>query len=212
MIAAPKGSTRHTGRLLTALAAVFALVVGVGVFTSIPASAAGPIDAQGVVLAPSASCAYGDVDITYAAASVSDASVAFTSEDGAVLDAYAGAAYQSDYVGTEHVITEADDPVAPGTVVAVYVWVGAAPPSAATTAEFFVLYRCDAQGNADGGQNQVLDTCFGDYGSCPQTAQEALTPETTTTSTRSPAVPDPTLDEGPTSPIPSGLAIPRFTG
>ena len=40
------------------------------------------------------------------------------------------------------------------------------PPDAANTAEFFVFYDCTTR--------QVLLSCFGPYGTCPQTAQQAL--------------------------------------
>ena len=40
------------------------------------------------------------------------------------------------------------------------------PPDASNTAEFFVFYNCTTR--------QVLLSCFGPYGTCPQTAQQAL--------------------------------------
>jgi hypothetical protein len=208
-----RGSAARPGFLAVvgAVLGTLSLVVGTGLATSGPASAAGTIDAQAIALASSASCRYGDVDITYAAAGVTDASVSFTSADGAVLDAYADAAYQSDYVGTEHVLTEADTPAVNGTILGVYVWVGTAPPSAATTGEFFVLYRCDGSSDSGGGANEVLETCVGPYGSCPRSADEALDPSTTTTTTTTTAN-DPTIDEGPESPTPEGVVIPRFAG
>jgi hypothetical protein len=44
--------------------------------------------------------------------------------------------------------------------------VGDTPPDAVNSAEFFVFYDCTSQ--------QVLLSCFGPYGTCPQTAQQAL--------------------------------------
>jgi hypothetical protein len=51
-----------------------------------------------------------------------------------------------------------------GTLVASYAYVGETPPNAA---EFFVYYNCTTR--------QVLLACFGPYGTCPQTAQQAAT-------------------------------------
>jgi hypothetical protein len=44
--------------------------------------------------------------------------------------------------------------------------VGDTPPDAANSAEFFIFYECTSR--------QVLLSCFGPYGTCPQTAQQAL--------------------------------------
>ena len=52
------------------------------------------------------------------------------------------------------------------TLVGSYAYVGETPPSASNTAEFFVLYNCTTRA--------VLLSCFGPYGSCPQTAQAAF--------------------------------------
>ena len=205
-------SHRRAPAVLASVVALI-LVAGLVLVPSGPASAAGTVQAQGVALAPSASCRYGDVDITYTAADATDASVSFTAADGQVLAGYAGPAYQPDFSGTEHVLTEADDATPTGTVLGVYVWVGSDPPSASSTAEFFVLYRCDATGNDEGGANEVLSTCVGPYGTCPQSAEEALEPTTTTTEpTTTPTTTDPTSDVGPDSPTPDGLVIPRFAG
>jgi hypothetical protein len=219
-------SGRRRGASVAAAVVAVLVLAGTWLVTSSPASAAGTIDAQAIALAPSASCLYGDVDITYAAAGVSDASVSFTAADGAVLDGYAGAAYQSDFSGTEHVLTQADEPAADGTILGVYVWVGTAPPSAGTTGEFFVLYRCDGSGGSGGGANEVLQTCVGPYGTCPQTAYDALNPSTSTTSTSTTSTPTtsipttsvpttstaPPHDGAPDHPTRSGVVVPKFTG
>jgi hypothetical protein len=147
-----------------------------------PAAAAAPIEARGVALAGSASCSFGDVDVDYAASGVDRQHVTFTSEDGSVLDEFESGAYQADYVGVEHILTAvAAEPdttsqvvPAPGTALGVYVRIGAGQPSPETTAEFFVLYRCTADGNEAGGDNEVLQTCVGDDGTCPRSAGQAL--------------------------------------
>lgn len=192
-----------------------------GVVVPATSAAAGTIVAEGVQLATSASCAYGDVDLTYAATGVTDASLSFTAADGSVLESYAGAPFRGEYSGTENVLSDAEVPPPAGTVLGVYVWIGSAPPAAATTAEFFVLYRCDAVGNDDGGSNVVLSTCVGPYGTCPQTAQEALEPTTTTTAgpstSAAPGTSTPPLSGGPSAlpaarPAQAVVGSPRFTG
>jgi hypothetical protein len=55
-----------------------------------------------------------------------------------------------------------------GTLIASYAYVGETPPSAASTAEFLVFYKCALP------VAEVLLVCFGPYGTCPQTAQEAM--------------------------------------
>lgn len=55
-----------------------------------------------------------------------------------------------------------------GTLIASYAYVGETPPGATSTAEFLVFYRCSLP------VAEVLLTCFGPYGTCPQTAQEAM--------------------------------------
>ncbi len=51
-----------------------------------------------------------------------------------------------------------------GTVVGLYASIGSLPYSASNTIEFFVAYRCDTQ--------QIVASCFGAYGSCPQSAAQ----------------------------------------
>ena len=54
------------------------------------------------------------------------------------------------------------------TLIGSYAYVGETPPDATSTAEFFVFYKCSLAGA------EVLLTCFGPYGTCPQTAQQAM--------------------------------------
>ena len=55
-----------------------------------------------------------------------------------------------------------------GTLIASYAYVGETPPDAASTAEFLVFYKCSLP------VAEVLLVCFGPYGTCPQTAQDAM--------------------------------------
>lgn len=222
----PTHRSPHRPRTARRSIAVAVLALIAAVVPGTRAAAAGTIVAEGVALASSASCTYGDVDLTYTATGVTDASLSFTAADGSVLASYAGAPFRADFSGTENVLSDADAPPPAGTVLGVYVWIGSAPPAAATTAEFFVLYRCDTDGNDKGGSNEVLSTCLGPYGTCPQTAQEALEPTTTTTAAPTSVLPTTSTQppsSNPTSSTPTSgppaarpaqavVGNPRFTG
>jgi hypothetical protein len=56
----------------------------------------------------------------------------------------------------------------PDTLIGSYAYVGESSPDAINTAEFFVFYKCSLAGA------EVLLTCFGPYGTCPRTAQQAM--------------------------------------
>jgi hypothetical protein len=203
------GNRHHA--VSTAVATTVALVVAL-VASVVPAAASPIIDARAIDLDVSATCEHGNVDITYDANGVERQIVDFTSQAGTVLDHFETAAYDPNFDGTEYILTKAgsnragNQPVpVPGTVLGVYVTLGSNPPSA-TNGEFFLLYRCDDQRNDRGGANEVLQTCVGDYGTCPKTAVEALAPTTTTTTpTTSPPVPAAT-------PAAAVTAVPTFTG
>jgi len=51
------------------------------------------------------------------------------------------------------------------TLIGAYAYVGDDPPASSNTAEFFVLYNCSTL--------KVLFACYGAYGTCPRTAQQA---------------------------------------
>lgn len=172
-----------------------------------PALAAPNVTANGVALAASASCAYGDVEIAYDASSVDQQAVTFTSTGGAVLQDRTTKAYQASFGGTERVLAEATAPPAAGTVVAVHVVVGSAPLTGSTAAEFTVAYRCDTTGNKGGGNNVVLWSCFGDLGACPRDADEALA-----TAATPGAVPGAAAAPMPASVATPVIASPSFTG
>jgi hypothetical protein len=214
------------GRLRRALVAFVLVCVGSLAFLTVaPASASSLVEAEAIALSQTATCSFGDVEITYSANGISRQAAMFTSENGDVLDEFETAAYQPDYDGTEFILTDAaanraglpNPPPVPddGTVLGVYVTLGNTPPTAAN-AEFFLLYRCDSVRNDRGGANEVLMTCVGDYGTCPQTAQEALTTPTTggpPTSTGGPT-PEPGAPTigGPARPATATAAVPKFTG
>ena len=180
-------------------ALVAAAVVGLGswVAGAPGAGAAEQATATGVSLSPTASCAWGDVDIAYTATGAEHRTVAFTAADGTVLRQFEGKTFDPNYQGPEHVLSETKTPPPAGTVVAVRVTVGSAPPTAATSAEFFVLYRCDGRTTKEGGTNTILQTCTGDVGACPASAAAATAA----------GVPAPTGAQ-PTSLVPAGATPP----
>lgn len=163
--------TRGSSRLAAvgvAVAAVAGFVVGLpGV------AGASSVDAQGVALSVSATCAQGDVEVTYSGTDIDRQMVEFTSVSGAVLDQYDVRAYSPEYQGTEYVLSQTATPPPTGTIVAVHVVLGTSPPSAGS-GEFFIAYTCDANRNDRGGHNVVLQTCAGAYGTCPKTAAQAF--------------------------------------
>jgi hypothetical protein len=67
----------------------------------------------------------------------------------------------------------------PNTLIGSYGGAGDNPPSAANTAEFFVLYNCTTR--------QVLYRCSGNLGSCPTTAAQGLSRITSSIPSHSPA-------------------------
>ncbi len=177
-----------------------------------PAAANDRITAQGAAMSPSANCTYGDIQVTYDAADVAQQMVTFTSEDGATLDSFETNAYQQTYSGLEYILSETTTPAAAGTRLGVHVVIGTAPISETSAAEFFVLYRCDGNSNEYGGANEQLYTCYGDYGSCPATAVEAIAMMQSTTTTAAPASTSTTTGPTPATPATPVQANPAFTG
>jgi hypothetical protein len=145
--------------------ALFALLLGAPV--SRPASAAAT--AQGVALSAGASCGRGDLDLSLTTASASTESWLATNLAGATLVQSVGPTGLSNFSGTfsPFKIGPSGFLVAqpPNTLIGSYAYVGETPPNATDTAEFFVYYNCSTR--------QVLYSCYGAYGSCPQTAQAA---------------------------------------
>lgn len=156
--------------------AVAAVCFGVSVPS---ASAASTVTARGVALAPSASCRYGDIDVSYAATGAERQNVQFSSET-VILNQFEVAAFKANYDGVEHILSLANPPFpADGSVLTVYVTIGTTPPTAATTAEFVLTYRCTASGNENGGSNVVVSSCFGAFGTCSRANAPAAVPRFT---------------------------------
>ena len=127
--------------------------------------------APGVALSAGAGCSNGNLDLTLTTVGANRESWRGTNATGATLtqgEGPAGAGLQN-LSGTFFGFKLEFSPLQPaGTLIGSYAYVGETPPDATNTAEFFVFYKCSLAGA------EVLLTCFGPYGTCPQTAQEAM--------------------------------------
>ena len=154
-----------------------------GLVVGLPVLAHAAATAQGVALNANAGCTTGDLDLTLTTVGATRESGQATNLAGTTLSAFEQATpflgtFSGTFTGFVIGPVGADPPwpLQPsGTLIGSYAYVGTTPPTAATTAEFFVLYNCSTR--------QVLLSCFGPYGTCPKTAQQAQA-----------AVPIPTLD------------------
>jgi hypothetical protein len=155
-------------RTIVRLAASAALALGAIAATALPASANSVITATSVSLNSAANCSVAHLDIGMEAGTVTHEAGFVTGIDG-LLDSFIQSSSFSGFSGTfsTYGMPMPDQP--DRTIIGSYAWIGTNPPSAANTAEWFVLYLCDPAGN-----NEVLDTCYGDYGTCPQTALDGL--------------------------------------
>ena len=134
----------------------------------LPGIASASAVAQGVALNASAGCSNGNLDITLTTVGAQREGWRATDVAGSTIsqgeNPVAGLANLSGtFVGFQIVFSPAQ---AAGSQVASYAYVGSTPPSAGDTAEFFVFYVCSTR--------QILLSCYGPYGTCPQTAQQAL--------------------------------------
>lgn len=132
-----------------------------------PALAGAAATAQGVALNAGAGCSNGNLDITLTTIGANREAWRATNLAGSTLSQGEGPAGLPNFSGTFTGFQIVFSPSQPAnTQVASYAYVGETPPDAANTAEFFVFYKCASR--------EVLLSCFGPYGTCPQTAQEAL--------------------------------------
>ena len=133
----------------------------------LPRAAMASAVAQGVALNASAGCSNGNLDITLTTVGANREGWRATDLNGSTISQGnnpAGLAnFSGTFVGFQIVFSPAQSA---GSQVASYAYVGEMPPSATDTAEFFVFYNCSTR--------EVLLSCYGPYGTCPQTAQQAL--------------------------------------
>jgi hypothetical protein len=138
-----------------------------------PAFAHAAATAQGVALNVNAGCTTGDLDLTLTTIGATRESGQTTNLAGTTLSAFEQATpflgtFSGTFSGFVIGPVGADPPwplQPPGTLIGSYAYVGTTPPTAATTAEFFVFYNCSTR--------QILLSCFGPYGTCPRTALQA---------------------------------------
>jgi hypothetical protein len=126
--------------------------------------------APGVALSAGAGCSNGNLDITLTTAGAPREKWSATNAAGDSLTTGEQSAgqlqsFSGTFSGFSLVFTSLQ-PV--DTLIGSYAYVGETPPDATNTAEFFVFYKCSPAGA------EVLLTCFGPYGMCPQTAQQAM--------------------------------------
>jgi hypothetical protein len=171
---------RYSGTLLLVLALACLLPTaapaqqhhqGSELATPTPGNPADPnaATAQGVALNAGANCTNNaDLDITLTTVNATREAGITSLTTGAIMGQFEQstglANFSGTYVGYGQPITA--QPA--GTLIGSYAYVGETPPSAADTAEFFILYQCDTQA--------VLFSCFGPYGTCPQTADQVTAP------------------------------------
>jgi hypothetical protein len=125
--------------------------------------------AQGVALNAAADCSRGDLDITLTTAGANRESWQATNLAGATIVQGEGATGLSNFSGTFTGFLIGPTGFVVGqpanTLIGTYAYVGETPPDPSNTAEFFVYYNCSTRA--------VIYSCFGPYGSCPNTAQSA---------------------------------------
>jgi hypothetical protein len=143
---------------------VFAIVLAV----ASPGFAVAAVTADAVALGAGAGCSNGRLDITLTNNGATRESWRATNVAGTTLTQ--GEGPTSFPPGTSKgffpQVFLSSQP--PDTLIGSYAYVGEAPPDATNAAEFFVFYKCSLAGA------EVLLTCFGPYGTCPQTAQQAM--------------------------------------
>ena len=139
-----------------------------GLVTIVPSVAQALATAQGVALNASASCGNANLDLTLTTVGATREFWLATNLASQTLSPVPNeqATTLSDFSGTYVGYLIGVSPLQPAnTLIGSYAYVGTTPPLAATTAEFFVYFNCST--------GQVLLSCFGPYGTCPQTALQA---------------------------------------
>lgn len=132
-----------------------------------PMSTHATATAQGVALDAAAGCIVADLDIALTTSGATTESWLPTTLSGPIGGG-SNATALTNYSGPPvHFSIPLSPQPPPNTLIGAYANVGDAVPTAANTAEFFVYYNCTTR--------QVLLSCFGAYGSCPQTALQAAT-------------------------------------
>jgi hypothetical protein len=125
--------------------------------------------APGVALNTSAGCGNGNLDISLTTVGANRESWHGTNAAGATLaQIFDQSTALSNYSAPPPAVFLLPfSSIQPAnTLIGSYAYVGETPPSATNTAEFFVFYNCTTRA--------ILLSCYGPYGTCPQTAQQAM--------------------------------------
>jgi len=137
-----------------------------GLVAAAPMHAHATAVAQGVALSASAGCTAANLDLTLTTvgatleawqATTQSATISSGSQAPPSLSTFSGT-----YVGFSIPLSPQQQP---NTLIGSYAFVGTGPTDPPNTAEFFVYYNCSTR--------QVLLSCYGQYGTCPQTAAQA---------------------------------------
>ncbi|HYR00079.1 MAG TPA: hypothetical protein VET86_08555 [Casimicrobiaceae bacterium] len=144
------------------------LLIGLLVLVLVPGAARAAATAQGVALNAAASCTNADLDLTLTTVGALRESGLATNLAGQTLASFEQATpFLGTFSGTfvDYQISPLAPPQPANTLIGSYAYVGTTPPTSGTTAEFFVLYNCSTR--------QIVLSCYGPYGTCPQTAAQA---------------------------------------
>jgi len=131
-----------------------------GLAVSVPAVFAAAT-AQGVALSSYSDCTVAGLDLTLPTVNASREYGLATDEGGNTILEFEDSTGLSNFSGTflgYHFPFSAQPD---GTIITLYAYVGETPPSPADTAQFYLRYRCSSE-----GEQQVLDSCYGPYGTC----------------------------------------------
>jgi hypothetical protein len=157
-------------RALISLTAVLALTAGVVVASALPASANATITATSVALNANANCGDSSLDIGMTSGTVDTETGQKSDLNGVIGDSvFSQSSGFSDFDGVLEGYGIGSSDLPDGSLVGTYASIGEAPLTASSAAEWFVLYGCSTSGD-----NVVLYSCYGDLGTCPTTAVEAL--------------------------------------
>ena len=137
-----------------------------------PGLAVAAVTAHGVELGAGAGCSNGRIDVTLTNTGASRESWRATNYAGTTLIQGEGPsgfppATSTGFFPQVFLSSQPAD-----SLIGSYAYVGETPPSATNTAEFFILYKCATR--------EIILTCFGPYGTCPQTARQAVQAALTT--------------------------------
>jgi hypothetical protein len=165
-------------RKLCSVALAGSIISASSLMLAASAEAASQVTATSVALNSGANCEDASLDLGMVSGSVDREYGLATDSGGAVLAEFESESDTLDNLNgvfaRYHIDLEPDRP--DGTIIGSYAYVGTTAPRTETTAEWFVLYVCDAR-----GANEVLHTCYGDYGTCPTSADQVLAAAVSTT-------------------------------